>query len=348
MGTADYLAPEQALDFHGADIRADIYGLGCTFYYLLTGRPPFAGATLAEKLVKHQQAEPPAIDKLCSQVPSPLVRVIRRMLAKRPEQRYQTPAEVAAALGPVRQSAGLPSGSAVTTPSASSTRVLQVASLPSDSGRRSPLAGSKRRRFLWGALAGLVLLTAFLGLTLLGGGRSKPVDKKMAARPLANFLAQFDTDKPPAADQLRQFLTKYPDQEEKLQQELVAYWQRDFGTDRAPQIGELLMLLRSPLDQLNGKNIPAEMRVANLHKGLTGQEGLRAALVAVVKDPEASTPLGMTLSPDGSILAIAGKNNTVRFWKLAGSSRNWTATGCLPATLARCSAWRFLPTARSW
>ena len=49
MGTADYLAPEQALDFHKADIRADIYGLGCTFYYLLTGRPPFAGTTLAEK-----------------------------------------------------------------------------------------------------------------------------------------------------------------------------------------------------------------------------------------------------------------------------------------------------------
>src|SRR5205807_131413 len=59
MGTADYLAPEQAQDFHGADIRADIYGLGCTFYYLLTGRPPFPAPTLVEKVLRHQQALPP-------------------------------------------------------------------------------------------------------------------------------------------------------------------------------------------------------------------------------------------------------------------------------------------------
>ena len=58
MGTPDYMAPEQAIDFHTADIRADIYSLGCTFYYLLTGQPPFAGGTLAEKLLRHQQQEP--------------------------------------------------------------------------------------------------------------------------------------------------------------------------------------------------------------------------------------------------------------------------------------------------
>src|SRR5262249_20275848 len=72
MGTADYLAPEQALDFHGTDIRADIYSLGCTFYYLLTGQPPFPGTTLAEKLVKHQQAEPAALEKYRKDVPAGL------------------------------------------------------------------------------------------------------------------------------------------------------------------------------------------------------------------------------------------------------------------------------------
>jgi serine/threonine protein kinase len=112
MGTADYLAPEQALDFHGTDIRADIYSLGCTFYYLLTGQPPFPGTTLAEKLVKHQQAEPPALEKYRKDVPAELTVVLRKMLAKAPADRYQTPAEVAAALS---RAGGLPSAVARTT-----------------------------------------------------------------------------------------------------------------------------------------------------------------------------------------------------------------------------------------
>jgi serine/threonine protein kinase/WD40 repeat protein len=105
MGTADYLAPEQALDFHAADIRADIYSLGCTFYYLLTGQPPFVGGNLAQKLAKHLHAEPPAIEQLRPDLPALLPPLVRKMLAKRPEDRYQTPADVATALAPLAQSA---------------------------------------------------------------------------------------------------------------------------------------------------------------------------------------------------------------------------------------------------
>src|SRR5262249_50689623 len=94
MGTPDYLAPEQALDFHAADSRADIYSLGCTFYFLLTGQPPFGGGTLAQKLWRHQQAEPPSVPGL----PEKLTSVLRKMLAKHPADRYQTPADVVAAL----------------------------------------------------------------------------------------------------------------------------------------------------------------------------------------------------------------------------------------------------------
>src|SRR5262249_32653923 len=68
--------------------------LGCTFYYLLTGQPPFSGGTMAEKLVKHQQAEPPA---LAEHYPE-LTAIVRKMMAKRPADRYQTPGEVAQAL----------------------------------------------------------------------------------------------------------------------------------------------------------------------------------------------------------------------------------------------------------
>lgn len=98
MGTADYMAPEQALDFHRADIRADIYSLGCTFYYLLTSQPPFPGGTLAEKVLKHQQAEPRGVEHYRKDVPPELVSVLRMMLAKRPADRFQTPVDVAQAL----------------------------------------------------------------------------------------------------------------------------------------------------------------------------------------------------------------------------------------------------------
>jgi serine/threonine-protein kinase len=106
MGTPDYIAPEQALDPHQVDIRADVYSLGCTLYYLLTGRPPFVGGTLTQKLLWHQQAEPQAVEDRRAGVPAGLAGVLRKMLAKRPEERYQTSADVARALEPFCREGG--------------------------------------------------------------------------------------------------------------------------------------------------------------------------------------------------------------------------------------------------
>jgi eukaryotic-like serine/threonine-protein kinase len=103
MGTPDFMAPEQALDFHGADIRADIYSLGCTLYYLLCGRPPFPGGSALHKLLRHQQETPPLLEASAE-----VNAVLLRMLAKRPEDRYQTPAEAAAALTTVLGHGGAP------------------------------------------------------------------------------------------------------------------------------------------------------------------------------------------------------------------------------------------------
>jgi eukaryotic-like serine/threonine-protein kinase len=100
IGTADYLSPEQAKNAHTVDIRGDLYSLGCTFYYLLTGRPPFAGGSLAQKLMRHHQEEPAALDALRADVQPTLAAVVQRLMAKRPEDRYQTPAAVALALMP--------------------------------------------------------------------------------------------------------------------------------------------------------------------------------------------------------------------------------------------------------
>jgi serine/threonine protein kinase len=98
MGTPDYLAPEQALDFHAADIRADLYSLGCTFYYLVTGQPPFPGGTLAQKLLNHQNTPAPPVNTLCRDVPPAVTRIVHRLLAKRPEDRYPSPADLVAEL----------------------------------------------------------------------------------------------------------------------------------------------------------------------------------------------------------------------------------------------------------
>ena len=100
LGTADYLAPEQARDSHTVDIRADVYGLGATFYFLLVGRPPFADGTLNQKLIWHQMKAPTPVRKLRPEVPEAMAAVVERMLAKDAAGRYQTPAEVSAALAP--------------------------------------------------------------------------------------------------------------------------------------------------------------------------------------------------------------------------------------------------------
>ena len=100
MGTPDYIAPEQARDARAADIRSDLYSLGCSLYFLLTGRPPHAGTTLLAKLMAHATVEPKAVEDVRVDVPAELAEVVRRLLAKDPNARFQTPAEVADALAP--------------------------------------------------------------------------------------------------------------------------------------------------------------------------------------------------------------------------------------------------------
>jgi eukaryotic-like serine/threonine-protein kinase len=100
LGTADYLAPEQALDSHSVDIRADIYSLGATFYYCLTGKSPFNEGTIAQKLIWHQTRQPKPVRSIRPEIPQAIEALIEKMMAKDPGQRFQTPLEIAEALAP--------------------------------------------------------------------------------------------------------------------------------------------------------------------------------------------------------------------------------------------------------
>jgi tRNA A-37 threonylcarbamoyl transferase component Bud32 len=100
LGTADYVSPEQALNSHEVDARADIYSLGATFYFLLTGQPPFPGGKIAQKLIWHQVKEPTPILQLRPDLPEELAAVVTKMMAKDPARRYQRPADVIEALSP--------------------------------------------------------------------------------------------------------------------------------------------------------------------------------------------------------------------------------------------------------
>ena len=100
VGTADYVSPEQACNANTVDIRGDIYSLGCSLYYLLTGQAPFPDGSLMHKVMQHQTAEPRPIESFRTDVPGGVTAIVKRMMAKQPEHRFQTPASVNMALTP--------------------------------------------------------------------------------------------------------------------------------------------------------------------------------------------------------------------------------------------------------
>src|SRR5262245_4393149 len=256
MGTPDYLAPEQALDFHAADIRADIYSLGCTFFFLLTGQPPFPGGTLAQKLLWHQHAEPPSIESLRPDVPPQLTVVLRRLLAKRPDDRFQTPGEVATAVGnPAYQRLQQPppSVSPVPVPTLSgNTKVAGTQPSP-------PRAYERLRRSVLFLVAALALLLYF--------AMPKPDPPAPTPTPtqpqLVAKLPEPELLPPPrvvdAEEAWNALLAKanLPQVDpEGVRRDVLRLRGRHPGTPEAIRAAEMLMKLPSPLDHLDAARIP--------------------------------------------------------------------------------------------
>ncbi len=107
LGTFDYISPEQARDPRNADIRSDIYSLGCTLFFMLTGRPPFPEGTVLQKLLQHQEIEAPDVRQFRPDLPDEVSRLLRKMMAKEPHRRYQDSAKLIESLLALADQMGL-------------------------------------------------------------------------------------------------------------------------------------------------------------------------------------------------------------------------------------------------
>lgn len=171
VGTADFISPEQALNEGAIDSRSDIYSLGATFYALVSGRPPFDGNT-ASKLINHQLREPMPLTKIDRTFPADLEAVISKMMAKKPADRYASPAEVILALEPwTGDSVPLAAGIAKT--EAGTRGELSTKRLKSKTAKLHPLRIKLQKHRLplaiGGAAAAVVAIGATVGMMLAGG-----------------------------------------------------------------------------------------------------------------------------------------------------------------------------------
>jgi eukaryotic-like serine/threonine-protein kinase len=172
MGTPDFLSPEQARSLHKTDSRSDLYSLGCTFYYLLTGEVPFPGGNALDKLLRHSTEKAPPVTDLRPETPAPVAAVIARLMAKHPDERFRTPAELAQALHPYAVSGPSPWGPARVAPGPAPDAPSdeEVEALPEDSDPNLTASSDE--------LAALVNTEAGVGSTTdMTGDVPRPTDR---------------------------------------------------------------------------------------------------------------------------------------------------------------------------
>jgi WD40 repeat protein len=316
VGTPDYMAPEQTLNAHEVDIRADLYSLGCTLYFLLTGKVPFPGGALGEKLLKHQLHEPIPIEQLRPDVPAEVARVVRRLMAKKPEDRFQTPVELVAALTPTVGDGqplpgtlgGIKQPTRMEQPVTVSPLPVEASSaeVPETAVITAPqpiLTKTGKRSWLrFYLLAGGVLL----GLLALSGA--------LVWKQLSHPVQPSAKEPPPVVDPVAEQLQRWAAEvktpgtdQERLRRELLGFQLPRPGTAEALQAAALFRQLPSPLDRLDPERIPAEERY----------NWQPRELVAVLGEHRArqwDRIRAVAFSPNGEWIASGGDDLVVRLW----------------------------------
>ncbi len=188
LGSVDYMAPEQAVGSLSLDHRVDIYALGCTFYFLLTGHPPFPDGTLTERILRHQTHEPPSILLERPGTPRDLVKICEKMMAKEPADRFESAIGVSQALAAWRP---VPQKILRAVPLDEADN--RAAAAPGASGGTGGVAavlhrvvanltGNRRRLAVVGAVSAVVVLAVILGLLSWPRGSASDDESANAAR----------------------------------------------------------------------------------------------------------------------------------------------------------------------
>jgi serine/threonine protein kinase len=335
VGTPDFIAPEQARNSHACDIRADLYSLGCTFFYLLTGEVPFPAGSLTERLLRHQMEAPPSVEAVRrahvlkdqaaggpgattrAEVPAAVAALVQKLLAKAPEQRPQTPGEVAEALDAFLAQA-LPASlhrrhaeTAAIGPAATAARTAEfvpgaaVASGPPRPRQATeplplPVPGRPRRRarklVALGARAGVLFLLGLLATWLASWGAGPPPQAR--AQTIQPAEAAWEVFQAKAR--------RYRIRPQELWGDLLDFRARFPGAMAAP-VAEFQAHLPSALDALRPDDPLSP----------TEAPGRPGDVVAVLGGHETRTPtLALAVSPDGRQIAGAWADAPLRIWDL--------------------------------
>jgi DNA-binding beta-propeller fold protein YncE/predicted Ser/Thr protein kinase len=364
MGTPDYIAPEQANDARSADIRADVYSLGCTLYHLLTGRPPFAEFPLLQKLVAHLEQTPSPVSGFRADVPQEVQGILQRMLAKRPEDRYQTPADVAQELTPFARSGGTAAGPATRMPQPplilvpandGQTEANIVTRLPEQPGLTlGPTAVPPRHSSRWTVAAFGIVLLAGLGLlafagyrhfTSRGDARREEGDRQILdGKDAAPREQAPELGPPPILGENRRFLAHREE-----------VWAVAFSPDGKSALSaggarwiEAWQKSNDPTAHLWDVGSGKQVRTLKGHEGgifgiaftPDGKRALTASHDGTVRLWELSTgtelkrfrghegPLwGLAVSPDGGWAVSGGEDGTVRTWGLPNGTKQFVLRG---------------------
>jgi len=207
MGTIDYMAPEQARNTKHADHRSDIYSLGCTFYFLLTGKPVYAGETTVERILAHKEQPIPQLSLLNAQVPAPFDAIFTKMLAKDPDQRYACVTDLLNDLNAFNSSIdtelafSLPASETGTARPAKADWASQPTEVQSAGSEFTVMAGAtdqrqstvagKRRGLIWG---GTAIVAAALMIVLFRNPQ-RQLTENSATGPAETLAGQVDAGK---------------------------------------------------------------------------------------------------------------------------------------------------------
>jgi WD40 repeat protein/serine/threonine protein kinase/Tfp pilus assembly protein PilF len=367
LGTPDFIAPEQIADSQSADIRADIYSLGCTLYYLLSGRPPFPSSSMRDTLRAHGSTEAPLLNVVRPDVPAELAALVARMMAKKPELRFQTPNEVAVALAPfykkqTARSIGANLGVDQTyAPNAGPPAVGAGAQVPAtktgmwsslidfaapeenqDAGADSVKPAREQPGWLWPAVATCALLIALISAWASGVFHSKPF--RMQSEPLVGSESSKMSIPVAAPEVMKKSRAVAASEPKQTSAPAVEPSPGKEAPTPTPDITTPAEALGGEITSIKSPDRVVQARLIDARHVLYETEGRNRALwSADLTDPKKpqtrkleSSGLSdwahLVLASDGKFAVLAGKDKALWYWDLESGRSRRLRTGAVDLT----------------